>query len=37
MDADYKRMILRLLLGPACLAVTILILAAQADYLYLIR
>jgi len=37
MEAEYKKMILQLLLGPICLAATILILAAQADYLYLIR
>jgi hypothetical protein len=35
MDAEINKMILRLLLGPACLAVMILILAGAADHLYL--
>lgn len=37
MDAEIKRMILRLLAGPVCLAVVILILAGQMDYLVLAR
>lgn len=37
MDAEINRMILRLLAGPVCLAVVILILAGQMDVLVLAR
>jgi hypothetical protein len=38
-DADEMpaRMVFRLMLGPACLAVLILILSGTADHLYLLR
>jgi hypothetical protein len=35
MDAEINRMILRLLAGPLCLAVVILVLAARMDFLVL--
>jgi hypothetical protein len=37
MDAEINRMIFRLLAGPVCLAVIILILAGQMDVLVLAR
>ena len=37
MDAEIEKMIYRLLLGPVLLAVIILILAGQTDYLILAR
>ena len=37
MDAEIEKMIFRLLFGPVCLAVIILILAGQTDYLILVR
>ena len=37
MDAETNKMILRLLVGPICLAVIVLILAGEVDHLYLFR
>ena len=37
MDAEINKMIFHLLAGPACLAVIILILAGQMDFLILAR
>jgi hypothetical protein len=37
MDAEIHKMMLRLLAGPVCLAVLILILAGQVDFLVLAR
>ena len=37
MDAEIDRMFFRLLAGPVCLAVAILILAGQMDFLVLAR
>ena len=37
MDAEINKMILRLLIGPVCLAVMILIVAGQMDFLFLAR
>lgn len=36
-DAMEARLVFHLLLGPACLAVIILILSGTADHLYLVR
>ncbi len=35
MDAEGKKMLLRFLAGPVCLAVMILIVAGEVDHLYL--
>jgi hypothetical protein len=35
MEADGEKVLLRLLVGPVCLAVMILILAGEVDHLYL--
>jgi hypothetical protein len=37
MDTEINQMILRLLVGPFCLAVVILIVAGQMDFLFLAR
>jgi hypothetical protein len=37
MDAEINKMIFRLLVGPVCLAVMILIVAGQMDFLFLAR
>ena len=37
MDEEIDRMILRLLAGPICLAVVILVLSGQMDFLVLAR
>jgi hypothetical protein len=37
MDAQIRKMIVRLLVGPVCLAAMILILAGRVDFLVLAR
>ena len=37
MDVEINRMVVTLLFGPICLAVTILILAGEVDFLALAR